>query len=219
MAALPDASRGQHQPSAWLPVQWPGWLRCFDGTTTAAFRLRGSTTFTYTSSCAPLTTTCQATFTVVSSPVVLTCPTNTTAAACQTQAAVNTAFATWLSTASASGGCNGVLTNNNTGAPSACGGSTTVTFTYTSSCAPLTTTCQATFTVPAAPTVVLTCPINATEPACERQDSINNRFNRWLTASGTGGCNGVLTNNNTGAPSACWRIDNGDLHLYEQLHR
>ncbi|MCC6725719.1 MAG: DUF11 domain-containing protein, partial [Saprospiraceae bacterium] len=162
----------------------------------------GSTTvtFTYTSSCAPLTTTCQATFTVASSPVVLTCPVNTTTAACQTQAAVNTAFATWLATASASGGCNGVLTNNNTGAPSACGGSTTVTFTYTSSCAPLTTTCQATFTVPAAPTVVLTCPTNTTAAACQTQAAINTAFSTWLaTASASGGCNGVLTNNNSGA--------------------
>ncbi len=167
----------------------------------------GSTTvtFTYTSTCAPLTTTCQATFTVPASPnVVLTCPANTTAAACQTQAAVNTAFATWLATASASGGCNGVLTDNNTGAPPACGGSTTVTFTYTSTCAPLTTTCQATFTVPASPNVTLTCPMNLTTAACQTQAQVNTDFANWLaTAGGSGGCNGVLTNNNTGAPSAC----------------
>jgi len=106
-------------------------------------------TFTYTSSCAPFTTTCQATFTVpAASAVVLTCPVNTTTAACQSQASINTAFAAWLATASASGGCSSSLTNNNTGAPNACGGSTTVTFTYTSSCAPFTTSCSATFTVP-----------------------------------------------------------------------
>ena len=56
---------------------------------------------------------------------------------------------------------NGVLTNNNTGAPSACGGSTTVTFTYTSTCAPLTTTCQATVTVSGAlltsPSLTISC--------------------------------------------------------------
>ncbi|MBK8567598.1 MAG: hypothetical protein IPN76_30850 [Saprospiraceae bacterium] len=209
---------GSCQTQAAINAQYAAWLATFNGQ--GGCNLVGSdngnfppsncgeaktVTFTLTSTCAPLTTSCQSTFTVTAPPpVVLTCPTNTTVAACQTQAAVNAAFNTWLATATASGGCNGVLTNNNTGAPAACGGSTTVTFTYTSSCAPLTTTCQATFTVPAAPTVVLTCPINATEPACERQDSINNRFNRWLaTASGTGGCNGVLTNNNTGAPSAC----------------
>lgn len=164
----------------------------------------GSTTvtFTYTNTCAPLITTCQATFAVSASPpVVLTCPTNTTAASCQTQAAVNTAFATWLATASGSGGCNGVLSNNNTGAPPACGGSTTVTFTYTSTCAPLTTTCQATFTVAAAPTVVLTCPINTTVASCQTQAVVNTQFNAWLaTASASGGCNGILSNNNTGAP-------------------
>ncbi|MBK8567222.1 MAG: hypothetical protein IPN76_28835 [Saprospiraceae bacterium] len=167
----------------------------------------GSTTviFTYTSTCAPLITTCQATFTVPSAPtIMLNCPTNTTTAACETQAAVNTAFATWLATASASGGCNGVLTNNNTGAPPACGGSTTVTFTYTSSCAPLTTTCQATFTVPAQPTIVLNCPVNTTVVSCQTQTAVNTAFAAWLsTASVMGGCNGVLTNNNTGAPLAC----------------
>ncbi|MBK8567220.1 MAG: hypothetical protein IPN76_28825 [Saprospiraceae bacterium] len=162
-------------------------------------------TFTYTSTCAPLLTTCQATFTVLSAPtVMLNCPTNTTTAACQTQAAVNTAFASWLATASASGGCNGVLTNNNTGAPLACGGSTTVTFTYTSTCAPLTTTCQATFTVAAPQNVVLNCPANTTTTACQSQAALNTAFANWLaSATATGGCNGVLTNNSMGAPSIC----------------
>jgi hypothetical protein len=103
--------------------------------------------FTYTSTCAPFTTTCQATFTVpASSAVVLTCPVNTTTANCQTQAQINTAFSAWLATASVSG-C-ATLTNNNTGAPLACGGTTTVTFTATNSCTGATTNCQATFTVP-----------------------------------------------------------------------
>ncbi|MBK8565493.1 MAG: DUF11 domain-containing protein, partial [Saprospiraceae bacterium] len=141
---------------------------------------------------------------VANPPVVLTCPTNTTVAACQTQAAVNAAFNTWLATASGSGGCSGVLTNNNTGAPPACGGSTTVTFTYTSTCAPLITTCNATFTVPAAPSVVLTCPINLTSAACQTQAAVDAAFATWLaTASASGGCNGALSNNNTGAPPAC----------------
>lgn len=81
------------------------------------------------------------------SPVVLTCPTNTTEPSGQTQLAINSSFATWLSTVSGSGGCNGALSNNNVGAPPANGGSTTVTFTYTSDCAPLITTCNATFSV------------------------------------------------------------------------
>jgi len=79
--------------------------------------------------------------------IELACPAPSNQAACQTQAAINAAFATWLASVVAGGGCNGVLTNNNTGAPSACGGTTTVIFTYTSSCAPTTTTCSSTFTV------------------------------------------------------------------------
>lgn len=90
--------------------------------------------------------------------VNLICPTNMTTAACQTQEAVNSAFSAWLASARASGGCNGVLRNNNPVAPSACGGTTTVTFTYTSDCDPVTTTCEATFTVPAAPVVVTDLP-------------------------------------------------------------
>jgi hypothetical protein len=164
----------------------------------------GSTTvtFTFTSTCAPPVS-CTATFTVSGPPTVsLTCPVNTTVAACQTQAAVNAQFAAWLATASASGGCNGVLTNNNQGAPSACGGSTTVTFVYT--CAPLTTTCSATFTVTASPAVVLNCPINTTVSACLTQAQLNTAYAAWLaSATVSGGCNGVLTNNNPGTPLIC----------------
>ncbi|MBL0153146.1 MAG: hypothetical protein IPP93_06540 [Chitinophagaceae bacterium] len=206
------------QTQSAVNLQFAAWLATASGSggsngvltnnnTGAPSACGGSTTvtFTYTNDCVPLTTTCQSTFTVSSAPPVnLSCPTNTTVAACQTQAAVNTQFATWLATATASGGCNGVLTNNNTGAPSACGGSTTVTFTYTSSCSPITTTCQSTFTVSAAPTVVLTCPTNTTVAACQTQSAVNTQFATWLAnSSASGGCNGVLTNNNTGAPSAC----------------
>ncbi|MBK8109069.1 MAG: hypothetical protein IPK46_01355 [Saprospiraceae bacterium] len=137
-------------------------------------------------------------------PVVLTCPINTTTAACQSPAAINAAFTSWLSTASGSGGCNGVLTNNNTGAPAACGGSTMVTFTYTSTCSPITTTCQATFTVASAPPVILTCPTNTTVASCQTQTAVDAAFTTWLaTASASGGCSGMLTNNNAGAPDAC----------------
>jgi Secretion system C-terminal sorting domain len=131
----------------------------------------GSTTvvFTYTSSCAPTTTTCTATFSVAAPPtVVLTCPVNTTASACLTQAQLDAAYNAWLASATASGGCNGVLTNNSPGAPSICSATATtrtVTFTYTGSCAPTTTTCTATFTVPAFP--LFTVPANtASTVAC-----------------------------------------------------
>jgi hypothetical protein len=61
--------------------------------------------------------------------IELTCPVNVTEAACQTQAAIDTKYNTWLATVRAGGGCNGVLTNNNPGPPSSCGGSRTVIFT------------------------------------------------------------------------------------------
>ena len=162
-------------------------------------------TFTYTSSCAPTTTTCQATYTVPAPPTVsLTCPSNTTTTACQTQAAVDAAYAAWLATARASGGCGGALTNNSTGAPLACGGSKTVTFSYSNTCSQTPSTCQATFTVPNSPEVVLTCPSNTTTTACQTQEAVNAAYAAWLaTASASGGCGGALTNNSTGAPLAC----------------
>lgn len=139
----------------------------------------------------------------VYAPVVLTCPTNKVHPACQTQTAVDLDFGSWLNSASASGGCNGLLNNNNSGAPSACGGSTTVTFTYTSTCGTLSSTCQATYTVASPSSVVLTCPVNVTEMPGQSQATIDGLFATWLgTASASGGCNGLLTNDNTGAPSA-----------------
>ena len=87
--------------------------------------------------------------------VVLRCAVDKTEAGCQTQAAINASYAAWIASVTASG-CNGVLTNNSTGAPSATGGSKTVTFTYTQTGCPNqdpVTTCTATFTV-------LSCPIS-----------------------------------------------------------
>ncbi|HNK51771.1 MAG TPA: hypothetical protein PKX75_22440, partial [Nitrospira sp.] len=160
-------------------------------------------TFTVTSDCeAPKT--CNATFTVDPAPaVVITCPANVTEAACQDQSVIDSKFNAWKTTASFTGGCNGVLTNNGASAPNHCGGTATVTFTVTSDCeAPK--TCTATFTVNPAPAVVITCPANVTEVACQSQSTIDSKFTAWkATASFTGGCNGVLTNNNPAAPSAC----------------
>jgi len=81
--------------------------------------------------------------------VVLRCAVDKTEAACQSQAAINASYDAWLGSVTASG-CNGVLTNNSTGAPSASGGSKTVTFKYTQTGCPNqapVTTCTATFTV------------------------------------------------------------------------
>ena len=90
--------------------------------------------------------------------VNLRCAIDKAETACQSQAAINASYAAWIASVTASG-CNGVLTNNSTGAPSASGGSKTVTFTYTQSgCSnqAAVTTCTATFTVPPCGNGILT---------------------------------------------------------------
>jgi len=121
---------------------------------------------------------------------------NTTVNSCLTQDQVNSAYASWLTTATASGGCGlGSVTNNGGSAPNKCGGSKTVTFTVTSNCeAPK--TCSATFTVTADNTppaftgsyadVNLGC--NPTEPS----GSLG-------TATATDGCGAVTITSSDGA--------------------
>ncbi|MBK9016247.1 MAG: hypothetical protein IPM82_20475 [Saprospiraceae bacterium] len=111
----------------------------------------GSTTvtFTYTSTCAPLTTTCEATFTVTAAPAPqLTCPIDLIRPVCQTRAQDSIALQNWVNTSSFSGGCNGSISYNgfNGQPPSSCGGTKILTLTYTSSCA-ATLNCTATFTI------------------------------------------------------------------------
>ena len=185
----------------------------------------GSTTvtWTYTSSCAPLTTTCFSTFTVAApDAVVLTCPQPANEAACQTQAAIDGKFATWLASVVASGGCNNVLSTLPVTpvAPSACGGSTIVTWTYTSSCAPVTSTCSSTFNVASPAPVVLTCPADANEVACQTQAAIDGKFATWLgTVVASGGCNGSLTNRScyTCSSFSLRRFNDSNMDLYQQL--
>lgn len=160
-------------------------------------------TYTYTSSCEPLVSTCTSTLTVADSNLIIQCPVNKTEAACQTQAAIDASFNAWLATGIILQGCAPrLITNNNNGAPDKCGGTKTVTFTATASCG-TTQTCSATFTV-SSTTVVMTCPANVTKPACYTQAQIDTAFTNWLaTVSVTGGCNTLITNNNNGAPLAC----------------
>lgn len=135
--------------------------------------------------------------------LILNCPANQSEAACQSQSTINAKFSSWLSTVSFSGGCNVMLFNNNSGAPSACGGVAVVTFTATSTCDP-TVTCSAVFSVTAAPAAVLLCPMNEIEAACQTQIEIDTAFAIWLrTVSFSGACNPSLNNDNTGAPSFC----------------
>jgi hypothetical protein len=163
-----------------------------------------SVTWTVTNTCGNQS--CTSSFTVSTpSAVILTCAQNTTIAPCTSQGAINTAYANWLASATATGGCNrGSVTNSGGAAPDACaGGTRTVTFTVTSTCE--TKTCSASFTVTAAPALVLTCAQNTTIAACTSQGAINTAYTNWLaSATATGGCNrGSVTNSDGGAPDAC----------------
>jgi hypothetical protein len=217
----PDpATAGPCQTQAQVDAAFTAWLATAtasggcngalsnNGGTSGPDRCGGSkvVTFTYTSSCGAATTTCTSSFTVTTAPAVsLHCPSNFTTGSCQTQAQVDAAFTAWLATATSSGGCNGSRSNDGgTAGPDRCGGSKTVTFTYTSTCAPLISTCAATFTVAAPPTVTLHCPDNTTVGPFTTQAQADAAFTAWLAqASGTGGCNGGLSNNNNGAPNFC----------------
>jgi uncharacterized repeat protein (TIGR01451 family) len=138
------------------------------------------------------------------SMVTLNCPPLQTESACQTQSTINAKYASWLASATAGGGCNGLLTTSGSGNPSACGESRTVTFTYTGSCVPFSTTCSSVFTVTPASSVVLNCASNVIEASCQTQAIINSKYANWLaTVTFSGGCNSGLSNNSTGAPSAC----------------
>ncbi|MBK8955008.1 MAG: T9SS type A sorting domain-containing protein [Saprospiraceae bacterium] len=140
---------------------------------------------------------------VPSADLAITCPGNQTEAACQTQSAIDTKFANWLSSVSTSGGCDVSVSSNAGSAPNSCGGIVTVTFTATSSCDP-SVSCSAVFSVTAAPPITLTCPANQTEAACQTQSSIDTKFSTWLsTVSYVGGCSASLSNDNSGSPSAC----------------
>jgi len=160
------------------------------------------------------TVTCTKRFTVAApSQVVFNCGTNVTVGACKTQAQVNAAYASFLASTTASGGCGGVLTNNAPAqAPSACGGYVDVTWTYTvASCgqqsgcgANNTLTCTKRFTVTPTAPVVFNCGNNVTVPACSTQTQVNTAWNAFLASTtASGGCNGIFTRTNPTTPSSC----------------
>ena len=100
----------------------------------------GSTTVTWTVTDHCYTTSTQtATFTITPpAAVVVTpaAPSTTDACIYPNQAAADTAFATWLASVTASGGCDPQVSTGATApaAPAFCGGSTTVTWTVTDHC-------------------------------------------------------------------------------------
>ncbi len=154
--------------------------------------------WTVTSSCDP-TETCSAKFTVAQNPVRLNCPADQTERTGQTQDAINAKFNAWVNSASIQGGCNATLSMDNLNPPSSTGGNTTVRFLVTSSCeSPI--TCSSSFTVG----LVAVCPNSVTQESCQTQSQITQKFTEWLASSKFyGGCKASMSNDNTGAPSAC----------------
>ncbi len=139
----------------------------------------------------------------LASSVSLTPPTNATEGSCQTQASIDAAFATWLGTVSASGGCNLNVTNDNAGAPAACGGSATVTWTASSDCEGDVVE-SATFTVTAAPVVSLTPPEDKVIGPCRSNVYLNNQFNAWLAlVEFEGGCSATIDDGDPIRPPRC----------------
>jgi hypothetical protein len=153
--------------------------------------------------------TCTSTFTVgTAQALVATCPGNVTLAACISSADITSAYNTWKTGFSVTGGCG--ETDNLSTFPAltdlTCGGS--LSFTLTADNAPgkcvSHQTCTSTFTVGTAPTVVLTCPQSSTVASCQTQDAVNSEFASWLGTVGfTGGCNAQIGDNHTLAPPAC----------------
>ena len=87
-----------------------------------------SVTFTVTSTCEPPVT-CLATFAVTNAtPVALICPANQTEPACQTQAAIDASFASWIASATFAGGCNAAISNKSGVGANVLGGCATVIF-------------------------------------------------------------------------------------------
>jgi len=166
-----------------------------------------SVTYTVTDRCYAGTSVTR-TFTIAApTPVVLNCGNDVTLAACSTPAQITAAWNAFLTSTTASGGCNGVLTRTECPMPTACGGYADVTWTYTvASCGaePNTTTCTRRFTVASTSPVVFNCGSNVTIQGCGSQAAIDSAWNAFLASTtASGGCNGVFTRTAANSPSAC----------------
>ncbi|WNM17896.1 T9SS type A sorting domain-containing protein [Flavobacterium capsici] len=149
----------------------------------------GTTTVTYTvmDKCYQTSTVTRA-FTITPAPVlVLNSPDSTIISSCDyaDQAAVDAAFATWLSQFGVTGGCDPKGNYGEPLAPQLCtGGTTTVTFVVTDTCN--TADVTETFTVVPAETLTVTCPAYRFVK-CGENPSI--AFEEWKNGfSYSGGC-------------------------------
>ncbi|HLV14725.1 MAG TPA: hypothetical protein VKY41_06055, partial [Xanthomarina sp.] len=168
----------------------------------------GTTTVTYNISNICGDTSIERTFTVNAPEAVVTnAPDSMTSDACDytDQAAVDTAFNTWLQGFTVTGGCNATGDYGNPTAPLLCeGGTTTVTYNISDICGD--TSIERTFTINAPTAVVANAPDAMTSEACDFADqaAVDTAFNTWLQGfTVTGGCNVTGDYGNPTAPLLC----------------
>ncbi|MBK6281837.1 MAG: HYR domain-containing protein [Draconibacterium sp.] len=122
------------------------------------------------------------------------------------QAAVDAAFATWLTGFSATGGCGGGTGSfSTTVAPALCGsGTVDVTYTYTDNCQSKSET--ASFTLDNTNSLVINKPPPVNDEACYygSQEDLNTFFADWLTGFNiSGGCAASGSYGTPSAPDLC----------------
>ncbi|WP_295337087.1 T9SS type A sorting domain-containing protein [Flavobacterium sp.] len=152
----------------------------------------GTTTVTYNVSDKCYTGSVSRTFTITVAPaLVLNSPDSALINSCDypDQAAVDAAFAVWLSQFSVSGGCNPVGDYGSPAAPPLCsGGTTTVTYTVTDKCTSPTVT--ETFTVIPAAKLQINCPADR---MAECGKNVALEFEAWKNSfSYSGGCDNAV---------------------------
>ena len=160
---------------------------------------------------------CSATFTLdtveIPDPVVISCPADATEAACQTQAAIETSFDSWIADVSATGGCDLVITTDwdSVNYPDACGESLTIEFTATDTVCGDSDVCSSTFAVESPDAVTANTPNNETVSSCDFADqaAVDTDFAAWVSdqtaAIGVGGgCSPSIINDApTSGPIHC----------------
>ncbi|WP_346854518.1 gliding motility-associated C-terminal domain-containing protein [uncultured Draconibacterium sp.] len=169
------------EPSS-LDYKTPTW--CEGGSVTVVFGLGNNCT----------SDTVSATFTINPAPaVVLNAPQDTIVDACLGEE-VYTLYDDWLARATYSGGCGLEADHNGDDMKiKTCGDTIQVIWTAISNCQESIND-TAYFVVEESPELVLTCPADTTEIACQDETAINASFDNWIAAFGLqGGCNADVT--------------------------
>src|SRR5690625_3077393 len=210
-----DQEAVDHAFAEWLTSASAEHGTLSDDNSGAPARCGGSVTVTFTSTsehCGSVS--CDATFTITP-PEAISYSTlsdaNLTSCAFADQAALDAAFADWVSEQTAalnvSGGCEPQISNNSeeVSIPLLCdGGSATVTWTISDLCE--TKTVSADFKLTAPDEIAITAPEDFSADATEYEDqeAINTAFADWLKGFGvSGGCDPQGSFGNPSAPTLC----------------